>query len=189
VTELQKSWKTLSSRYVIKDRWISLRADRCLTERNVELDPYYVIEAPDFVHAVVLDDEDRLVMVRQYRHAAATMSLELPGGLVDEQDESILSAAARELAEETGFQARNIELLCSLPFAPGRFNNRLHFVYGSGARQVAPQSLDITEDIEVVLVPIAAALDLALNGGIVQSTHIAGLLLTMVRKRPELLRR
>jgi 8-oxo-dGTP pyrophosphatase MutT (NUDIX family) len=186
---LGKFWKILSSRHVIQDRWISLRADRCLTERGVELDPYYVLEAAEFVHAVVLDDKDRLVMVRQYRHGAGQMSLELPGGQADLDDHGVIQTAARELREETGYEAANLELAATLSPDPARFNNRLHFVFGSNAVRAHRLALDATEDIEVVLVPLAAAIDLALNGAMIHSAHIAGLLMTVARKRPELLRR
>jgi len=186
VDEQKKHWRVLSSRNVVKDRWMSLRADRCRTRRDAELDPYYVIESEDFVHAVVVDDEDRIVLVRQYRHGAREMSLELPGGVMDQNDGSILAAAARELIEETGFEADNLELVATLSPDPARFENRVHFVFGSGAHRTCAPSCDPTEDIEVEVIPFREALHRALTGGMAHSAHIAGLLLVAAKKRPDL---
>ena len=181
----EKHWRVLSSRIVVRDRWLSLRADHCLTERGAELDPYYVIEVGQFVHAVILDDEDHVVLVRQYRHGAKEMSLELPGGVMDPSDPSVLAAAARELAEETGYEAKNLEVIASLSQDPARYENRVHIVFGSGARRTRETSLDPTEDIEVRVIPLREAIKLALSGDIRNSAHVAGLLMVAARKRPE----
>jgi 8-oxo-dGTP pyrophosphatase MutT (NUDIX family) len=184
-----KHWQVLSSRYLVRDRWINLRADRCQTARGVEVDPYYVIESRDFIHVVALDDEDRIVLVRQYRHGAGEISLELPGGVMDENDGSILAAAARELMEETGYEAESLELTGSFSPDPARLSNRLHFVFGSHARPARKPSPDPTEDIAVEVIPFRQAIELSLNGGIVHAAHLGGLLLTAAKKRPELLHR
>jgi 8-oxo-dGTP pyrophosphatase MutT (NUDIX family) len=182
-----KHWRVLSSRYPVKDRWLALRADRCLTERGVALDPYYVVEVRDFVHAVILDDADNIVLVRQYRHGAQKMSLELPGGVMDLSDASVLETAVRELAEETGYAAPDLELIASLSPDTARYSNTVHFLFGSGARRVSETAFDATEDIEVLLIPFHEAIDLALSGGIQNAAHVAGLLMVAARKRPALL--
>ena len=184
-----KFWKTLSSRHVVRDRWISLRADRCVTARGVELDPYYVLESPEFVHVVAVDARDCVVMVRQYRHGARAMSLELPGGQMDAQDTSIEAAAGRELLEETGYAIDALEHVAALSPDPARFNNKVHFLFGTGARRVRAPEPDATEDIEVELVPFAQAISLALGGGLINSAHVAGLIVVAAQRRPELLAR
>jgi 8-oxo-dGTP pyrophosphatase MutT (NUDIX family) len=134
-----------------------------------------------------LDDEQRIVMVRQYRHGAAAMSLELPGGIADATDGSILATAARELVEETGYEAEDLELVASLSPDPGRFSNRVHFVFGSRARLARTRALDPTEDIEVEVIPFREVIELILSGGMAHSAHVGGLLLVAAKKFPEFL--
>jgi len=76
-------WKTLSSRYIIRDRWMTLRADRCETAAGVVIDPYYVQEPEDWVQVVAFDPADKILMIRQYRHAAGLISNELPCGGIE----------------------------------------------------------------------------------------------------------
>ena len=76
-------WKVLSERIVVKDQWIDLRAQRCLTPRGAVLDPFYLLALPDFVHVVALTGSGDVVLVREYRHAIGACVLNLPGGWID----------------------------------------------------------------------------------------------------------
>ena len=69
--ENMEPWKTMKSKYLLRDRWLTLRADTCETPDGVTVDPYYVLEYPDWVHIVALDSDGRVLITRQYRHAVA----------------------------------------------------------------------------------------------------------------------
>ena len=97
-------WKILSSRYLIRDEWMTLRADRCETSDGVILDPYYIQEGPDWVHVAAFNTEGELLIIWQYRHGSGVVGPELPCGCVD-PGESPLQAVQRELLEETGCTA------------------------------------------------------------------------------------
>ncbi len=97
-------WTVERSFHVVKDRWISLRADTCRTREGVSIDPFYVLEYPDWVQIVAIDEDDKLILVEQYRHGLEIISLELPTGGMEAQDGDPLSAARRELAEENGLR-------------------------------------------------------------------------------------
>jgi 8-oxo-dGTP pyrophosphatase MutT (NUDIX family) len=112
-----KRWKTLDSRYLIRDRWMTLRADRCETAAGVVLDPYYVQEPEDWVQIVAFDVQDRILLTRQYRHGAGVISLELPCGTV-ELGETAAQAAARELLERRGARRRPFSRYRSSPPIP-----------------------------------------------------------------------
>src|SRR5437870_4765782 len=77
------AWTVHGSSTIIKDRWIDLRADVCTTPTGVSISPYYVLRYPDWAHSVCLDDADRICVVSQYRHGAARVMMELPGGVVE----------------------------------------------------------------------------------------------------------
>ena len=68
MTSRLQPWTVRSSRRVLHDRWISVRADDCVTAEGAEVSPFYVLEYPDWVNVVALDDENHVLLVRQYRH-------------------------------------------------------------------------------------------------------------------------
>ncbi|KAB1075778.1 NUDIX hydrolase [Methylobacterium planeticum] len=170
-----RSWTVQRSLYALRDRWISVRADDCTTASGATVAPYYVLEFPDFVHVVALDEAGRVVLVRQYRHGHRGHSLELPGGVMDPGETDLLAVAARELREETGYVGTSLTHLATLSVDPARYANRLHLVRATGlaAGSASPEP---TEDIDVVLVPRDEAIRMALSGGIVNAAHV-GLLL------------
>ncbi|TDX66686.1 NUDIX domain-containing protein [Methylosinus sp. sav-2] len=181
--DILRPWEVRSSQTLVQDSWLTLRADHCVTQRGVSLDPYYVLEYSDWVHVVALDEEDRLLMVRQYRHGAGVASLELPGGRMDPHESDPVAAGARELLEETGHAAPLLRHLARLSPNPATHTNWVHVLYGEGAKEVAPLNLDSGEDIRVERVPWREALDLALGGAIVNAQHVALLAITFARMK------
>ena len=104
------SWKVLKSEYVFKDRWFIARADSCKLPDGRIIEPYYVLEFPNWCNVVLVTEDEKIVFVRQYRHAIQQTTLELPGGVID-SNENPETAAIREVQEETGYQITNIQLL------------------------------------------------------------------------------
>src|SRR3954468_13126043 len=96
-------WKTLSSEYLLKDNWCTVRKDKCEKPDGKIVDPYYVFEFPTWATALAITEDKKAVLVRQYRHAIDEISLETPGGCVDATDKSLQDGIERELMEETGY--------------------------------------------------------------------------------------
>jgi 8-oxo-dGTP pyrophosphatase MutT (NUDIX family) len=173
-------WQVTRSATVLKDRWIDVRADDCVDATGVEIRPYYVLSYPDWVHVVAITGDDRLVLVRQYRHAVRTMSLELPGGAVDPEDSGLEQAARRELKEETGFTARHWERITTLYPNTATHTNRMHVFLARDAALTGPPDLDPAEaGLTVELHEIAPVVGGLRSGLIGQATHASGLLLAL----------
>ena len=143
---MEQRWRTIRSETRLRDRWLHLRVDHCVTPAGTEISPYYVLTYPDWVHVVAITEASSLVLVQQYRHAAGQSFLELPGGAVDPGDPNLEHAARRELEEETGFTARRWELVTSLYPNPATHTNRVHFFLALDATHARPQRLDPGED-------------------------------------------
>jgi 8-oxo-dGTP pyrophosphatase MutT (NUDIX family) len=174
-------WKTISSRYLVRDKWMTLRADRCETGAGVVVDPYYVQEPEDWVQVVAFDSQDRVLLIRQYRHGAGLVSTELPCGAV-ERGETPARAAARELLEETGCIAETLQPLPVLSPNPARYSNRIHGFIATGTQRAQQQQLDETEEIEFEFLTIPAVLALIDAGSFPQALHVAGFFLALRRR-------
>jgi len=94
-----KKWETLSSEYIYRSKWATLRKDVCEMSDGRIVEDYYVLEYPDFTNALAITEDNKVLMVQQYRQAAGIVSLEVPGGVVD-AGEDPLDAIKRELLEE-----------------------------------------------------------------------------------------
>jgi 8-oxo-dGTP pyrophosphatase MutT (NUDIX family) len=171
-----KAWRTLNSREVLRDRWISLRADDCVTAKGLEISPYYVLSYPDWVHVVALDPLDRVLLIRQYRHGAGVTSIELPAGGVEPSDADILAAGARELVEEAGYGGRMSLVGVNSP-NPANHSNRIHTVLARDISLVAPPQDNPFEEIESFFVDVDEAIRLATSGEMVSAIQVASLLL------------
>ncbi|MFT4098351.1 MAG: NUDIX hydrolase [Rhodoblastus sp.] len=182
MSKLPQNWRVTATRTIVKDNWIDLRADDCLRADGLEIKPYYVLDYPDWVQVIAIDDDENLVVVRQYRHGAGRVTLEIPSGCVDPVDADPLAAAARELREETGYASDRLRHVGTITNNPANQTNRIFIVLAEGARRVSAQSLDESEEIAVELMPLAQARETALAGGFDHSAQIASLLIALEKR-------
>ncbi len=168
-------WRVKASRQVLRDRWIAVRADDCVTEDGVEISPYYVFDYPDWVHVVALDSQNRVLLIRQYRHGSGAISIELPAGAIDPADADPLAAGARELLEETGFGG-TMSLSGVASPNPATHSNRIHTVVARNVTPVGERRVDPTERTEPFFVSIEEAVRLATSGEMVAAIQVASLL-------------
>lgn len=148
-----RPWRLLRSEMVFEHHWYRLRRDWLVLPDGRRVDDYFVSMRPEVVMVFALTPDDEVVMVRQYKHGAGQLLLECPGGTFWAGKEDAAVAAARELAEETGYTSATMEFLGTAWDDPTRQDNRLHFFLARQAQRTQAQHLDEHEDIEVVLVP------------------------------------
>ena len=169
-------WTLLESRKLLQDRWISLRADRLRNAAGIEIAPWYVLDYPDWAVAVALTDDDRLVLVRQWRHAAGAWCLELPGGVVDAADADPLAAARRELREETGHVATDWRYLYAAFPNPAIQTNRIHVMLATGAALAGAVAHEAGESMTVECLPVPELLAGIGSGLFGQAMHVGAVL-------------
>jgi ADP-ribose pyrophosphatase len=174
------TWKICSSEYLHKGPWATLRSDKCEMPDGRIVEQYYVLEYPNWVNAVAITEDNKILMVRQYRHAAQIVSLELPGGVID-GDESPEHAMKRELLEETGYQFDDIEQLCVVYANPSTANNHTYCYLARGGKKVQGQSLDEHEEIVVEEYTIAEVKQLLAENKIMQALHCTGLFYALMK--------
>lgn len=138
---------------------------------------YFRLDAGPWVNVVAVTPAEELVLVRQERHGIGDFTLEIPGGLVD-PDEDPAASALRELREETGFEAGAVQPLGWVHPNPAIQGNRC---YTYLARDVSPctsgQHLDECEEIEVVTLPMARVRRLVREGQITHAIVLSALYL------------
>jgi 8-oxo-dGTP pyrophosphatase MutT (NUDIX family) len=159
-----KHWKILQSRIDRDYRVFRIRAVEALSPRTNLVNEFYTLESQHWVNIVPLTSDGMVVMIRQYRHGSRSVSLEIPGGLVDEHDPK--EAAARELMEETGYKGYPISLLGSVNPNPAIFGNLCYTYLVENAEKRSVAHLDTSEDIEVELVPLSRIPSLIADGTI-----------------------
>ncbi|MHA4810277.1 NUDIX hydrolase [Flavitalea flava] len=175
------SWKTLSSEYIFKESWFTIRKDTCETQEGKIIEPYYVYEFPDWVIAVALTADGKIILERQYRHALGRTDYELPGGCVDPTDSSPEAGIERELLEETGYRFEKFEWLGRTSANPSTNNNWAQIYLATGGKLVQDQELDHNEEIEVYLFTIDEVKQLLKDNKLVQSMHVTALFYALQR--------
>jgi 8-oxo-dGTP pyrophosphatase MutT (NUDIX family) len=160
------NWKMLESKYVYRDRWLQVRADKCELPDGRILEPYYVIEVPDWTNMVVITKDERIVLVKQYRHALGTTTLELPGGIL-EKGELPMASAIREMQEETGYVSDDVEFLMQISPNPALNNNTAYFFLARNAEKLSNTNFDPYEEI-IIETYSKEELKLLLNEGKLQ---------------------
>lgn len=167
-------WNTLSSRTIIKDRWVNLRADDCQMADGTMIAPFYVNQLPDFVVTAAVTEEGRFLMIYQYRHAVDKVILEVPAGCV-EPGENMEEAARRELLEETGYEAGELQFLGKLAPNASCLSSYAWCYLATNARKRGKQALDATEEIDVVLMTREEIHKALQEGQIEQAVHVGAL--------------
>ena len=172
-------YEVVASEQIYAGRIISLRKDTVAMPGGGTSDRE-VVHHPGAVGVVALDDQDRVVMVRQYRHAVGEHLWELPAGLRDVDGEPPVDSARRELAEETQLAAEKWSLLVSQHPSPGFCDELIQLYLAEGLSEVARPDGFVVEheelDMTVERVPLAEAVQWVFDGKVRNALAVIGLL-------------
>ena len=139
-----------------------------------------IVRHPGAAAMVPLLDDGRVVLIKQYRHAVGEFVWEIPAGTL-EPEEAPMACARRELVEEIGYEAANLEKLTEILPAPGYTDEHIHIFLATGLKPVN-QRLEDDEVLELQLTVLETALAMVAQGEIRDAKTIAGLFLTSLKR-------
>ena len=166
-------WAVDNDREIYAGRVVTLRL-KYLPQPDGRRHLREIVEHAPGAAVVAVDDDGQVLLVRQLRPAVDAALLELPAGLVD-PGESPLDCARRELAEETGFAASQVEPLISFYTSPGFSTELIHIFVATGLREGSVEH-DEEEEIELVRLPLEAAIRQVTRSETSDAKTVAGLL-------------
>ena len=166
------------TRNIYTGKVVTLNVDTVKLPNGVTID-LETIRHPGAAAVVPMKDDGTVVLIRQFRHAAGGFIYEIPAGKLS-PGEDPLHCATRELEEEVGYRASSFELLSSIFTAPGFADEVIHVYKATGLIQ-GRQQLDHDEVLEIVEMPLTAAMERIVDGTIRDSKTIVGLQAVYIR--------
>jgi ADP-ribose pyrophosphatase len=178
-------WKVLQTKHLFQGRNQAFRSEEVELPNGKVMSAYYVMDFPDWVHAISLTSDGQVILVEQYRHATGETTLEFPGGSTHSRTEDPAEAALRELQEETGFTSSEIVSIGHLSPNPAFQSNHIHIYVAFDCHESGPQVLDRYEIINVHLVSLHELQQLIQSGKFSHALMVAGFYraLSVIRSR------
>ena len=165
---------TIDSERIYEGAILNLRRDT-VTVKNGKTAYREIIEHNGAVALIAVTDDEKIIMVRQYRKACESELLEIPAGKID-KGEDAFNSAVRELKEETGYTAENIKLLTKVYVSCGYSQEQISIYLCTGLTP-GETVFDEDEDLEIYEIPLKELYDMCMNGEIVDSKSIVGILM------------
>ena len=168
-------WMRRASRYLFESRWFNVRQDDVSLPTGEQI-TYTLVEHPGYAMVVPLLDDGRVILERVYRYTVQETVLECPSGGLD-RGETPECAARRELEEETGWVAEGMSPLGSFYGSNGISDERFYLFLATRLSDSGKLNREPTELIELELIPLQDAVELALSGAIQDGPSALALLL------------
>ena len=173
--EKNKAWKTVSSKYLFRRPWLTVRCEDMLLPNGNHIPEYYILEYPDWVNTIAITKEGKFVFVCQYRPGIGRTCHELCAGVCEKEDSSPLVSAQRELWEETGYGNGNWQEYMVISANPSTHTNLTYCFLATDVELIDHQHLEATEDLSVHLLTLEEVKRLLDNNEIMQALNAAPL--------------
>lgn len=195
------AWRELSMEHLVKDRWVDFRRSTFQFPDGSVHGPFYSYSRKDYVVIVAMDEAGKLICVRQFRQGIREVTTEFPAGGIEnttgkeyrgrdeeagaEGGEDALSAAKRELKEETGYVSDDWRYLLTVPSNATIADNYAHVYAALNCRRAGGQHLDETEFLNVVKHSPEELERLIHGGKFQQAVHVMAWYLFLGRGLPQ----
>lgn len=166
-----RRWSRIDAQTLFRHRLFELRREELAADDGAGRREAMVLDAPPWVNIIALDDERRVLLVRQWRFGIAAPTLEIPGGMVE--GETPRAAAERELLEETGYRAARWTLLGEVDPNPAFLTNRCSTFLAEGLERVGEPTGDGEEEIRVETAALDEIASLVARGEIRHALVVA----------------
>lgn len=189
--DVPESWPVEDSVDLHRDGWVvAFRSDRIRRPGAEDEEPFrrLVLEHPGAAVVLAIDDDDRVLCLRQYRHPAQSRLVELPAGVIDHPGEDPEAVGRRELREEAALAAERWTHLLSTLSSPGYSAERIHYYLAEGLAPADRGDFELRHeeaDLEVLWVPFADLVDAILAGHVTDGPVVQAVLAVQVRRDRE----
>ena len=183
------AWKPVSVEHIVRDEWIDFRKVRYRYPDGREFGPFYQYSRKSYSVIVPVLPDGRFLCVRQFRQGIGETTTEFPAGGIEADGseygqvtrEDALAAAKRELKEETGYESDEWTHLITIPSNATIADNYAHVFLARNCRKVSGLHLDVTEDLEPVIVTKEEIETMISEGRFQQMGHVMAYLLAVRR--------
>ncbi|EKE11727.1 MAG: NUDIX hydrolase [uncultured bacterium] len=173
-----KRWKRISSAMALDEKWFRVRKDVVELPNGKIMDDYFLWLSGDVAMIVPVTANGKMILVRQYKYGADEVLVEFPAGFID-KDENPEHTVLRELEEETGYSAKELELLGEFDASPTKSNGKTFIYLARNVINDKDMNLDISEDIEVLVKSKEEVMKMVERGEIRVSDSVAAFFLAM----------
>ena len=188
-TDQELAWEPVSVEHIVRDEWIDFRKVRYRYPDGREFGPFYQYSRKSYSVIVPVLPDGRFLCVRQFRQGIGETTTEFPAGGIETERaeygrvtrEDALAAAKRELKEETGYEADEWTHLITIPSNATMADNYAHVFLARNCRKVSGLRLDVTEDLEPVIVTKEEIETMISEGRFQQMGHVMAYLLAVRR--------
>ena len=171
-----EKWKTRKSEKLIDNHWVKVRRDAVELPNGQSIDDFYAVTINDAAAIVALDGEGNVILKNEYRYCYDRNLIEVPAGTFEENETNGLAVAKRELLEETGYVSDNWTYLGATVESSAKLTNYMHIYFANHCRKVSGQHLDDTEELDVIVIPLAQAVEMVMKNEICCNSSAHGIL-------------